>query len=140
MFVIAHVLSFFCACQKVLRYNFHQGYNFIKSFQTIGHVFLFIALYFSFSYSTHFFLTYIYFKLFFLLQNTLCFCNSPNWASLVSVVRNSPGQCRRCKKHGFYPCVGKILWIKAKQSTPVFSPGESHGQKSLEVRGITESE
>ena len=32
---------------------------------------------------------------------------------------------------GFDPCVRKILWIRAWQSTPVFLPGESHGQKSI---------
>ena len=77
-----------------------------------------------------FFLTYIYFKLFFLLQNTLCFCNPCNWASLVSNVRNLPAMQ---KMKGFYPWVGKILWIKAKQSIPVFSPGESHGQRNLTI-------
>ena len=31
----------------------------------------------------------------------------------------------------FDPWVGKIPWRKAWQTTPVFLPGESHGQKSL---------
>jgi len=39
-------------------------------------------------------------------------------------------QCRRCKKHGFDPWVGKIPW-RAWQPTPIFLPGESHGQRSL---------
>jgi len=30
----------------------------------------------------------------------------------------------------FDPCVGKILWWRAWQPTPVFLPGESHGQRS----------
>ena len=29
------------------------------------------------------------------------------------------------------PCVGKVPWRKAWQTTPVFFPGESHGQRSL---------
>ena len=29
------------------------------------------------------------------------------------------------------PWVGKIPWRRAWQPTPIFSPGESHGQKSL---------
>ena len=37
-------------------------------------------------------------------------------------------QCRRC---GFYPWVGKVLWRRKWQPTPVFLPGESHGQDSL---------
>ena len=39
-----------------------------------------------------------------------------------------PGQQkRRC----FYPWVGKIPWSRKWQPTPVFLPGESHGQESL---------
>ena len=45
-----------------------------------------------------------------------------------SVVKNLPGQCRRC---GFNPWIGKILWRRKWQPTPVFLPGESHGQRSL---------
>ena len=40
-------------------------------------------------------------------------------------------QCRRCKRQGFNPWAGKILWRRAWQPTPVFLPGESHGQRSL---------
>ena len=40
-------------------------------------------------------------------------------------------QCRRLKRGEFYPWVGKIPWRKAWQPTPVFLPGESHGQRSL---------
>ena len=40
-------------------------------------------------------------------------------------------QCRRQKRHGFDPWVGKIPWRRAWQPTPVFLPGESHGQRSL---------
>ena len=40
-------------------------------------------------------------------------------------------QCRRHKRHRFNPWVGKIPWRRAWQPTPVFSPGESHGQRSL---------
>ena len=41
-------------------------------------------------------------------------------------------QCRRYKKHGFNPWVGKIPWRRMWQPTPVFFPGESHGERSLE--------
>ena len=41
-------------------------------------------------------------------------------------------QYRRCKRCGFDPCVGKIPWRRKWQPTPVFLPGESHGQRSLE--------
>ena len=40
-------------------------------------------------------------------------------------------KCRRCKRNGFDPWVGKIPWRRAWQPTPVFLPGESHGQRSL---------
>ena len=40
-------------------------------------------------------------------------------------------QCRRCKRGGFDPWVGRIPWRRAWQPTPVFLPGESHGQRSL---------
>ena len=37
-------------------------------------------------------------------------------------------QCRRC---GFHPWVRKIPWRRAKQPTPVFFAGESHGKINL---------
>ena len=40
-------------------------------------------------------------------------------------------QCRRHKRHRFDPWIGKIPWRRAWQPTPVFWPGESHGQRSL---------
>jgi len=33
-------------------------------------------------------------------------------------------QCRRCKRHGFHPWVGKIPWRKKWQPTLVFLPGK----------------
>ena len=40
-------------------------------------------------------------------------------------------QCRRNNRCGFDPWVGKILWSRKRQPTPVFLPGEFHGQRSL---------
>ena len=40
-------------------------------------------------------------------------------------------QCKRQKRHGFDPWVRKIPWRRSWQPTPVFLPGESHGQGSL---------
>ena len=40
-------------------------------------------------------------------------------------------QCRRQKRCGFNPRVRKIAWRRTRQPTPVFLPGESHGQRSL---------
>ena len=40
-------------------------------------------------------------------------------------------QLRRSQRCGFDPCVRKIPWRRPWQPTPVFLPGESHGQRSL---------
>ena len=40
-------------------------------------------------------------------------------------------QCRKRKRLGFNPWVKKIPWRRAWQPTPVFLPGESHGQRNL---------
>ena len=40
----------------------------------------------------------------------------------------STWQCRRC---AFDPCIRKIPWRREWLSTPVFLPGEFHGQRSL---------
>ena len=46
-----------------------------------------------------------------------------NWDTLVTL--SLP------QRPGFDPCVGKIPWRRKWQPTPVFLPGESHGQSSL---------
>ena len=66
-----------------------------------------------------------------------------SWASLVAqMVKNLP-ECRfinaediacslpQSMGDGFHPWVRKIPWRRAWQPTPVFLPGESHGQRSL---------
>ena len=40
-------------------------------------------------------------------------------------------QCRRRKRHGFEPWVGKIPWRRKWESSPVFLPGKFHGHRSL---------
>ena len=40
-------------------------------------------------------------------------------------------QCRRHKRRGFDPWVGKIPWRTAWQPSPVFLSGELRGQRSL---------
>ena len=44
---------------------------------------------------------------------------------------------RRC---GFDPWAGKIPWRRAWQPSPVFLPGESHGQRGLVPYRVTESD
>ena len=72
---------------------------------------------------------------------TVCSCISglPRWHS----GKESICQCRRCKRHRFDPWVGKILWRRIWQLTPVFLPGKSNGQRSLagySPRGHKESD
>ena len=50
----------------------------------------------------------------------------PRWLS----GKESTCQCRRHKRFGFNPWVGKI-WRREWQPTAVFLPGKSHGQRSL---------
>ena len=38
-------------------------------------------------------------------------------------------QCRRLKRCGFHPWIRKLPWRRWWQPTPVFLPGESHGQR-----------
>ena len=45
------------------------------------------------------------------------------------VVKNLPANGE--DRHGFDLWVRKIPWRRAWQPTPVFLPGESHGQRSL---------
>ena len=89
------------------------------------------------------------------LQKFLCVCPTPNsdtkslncsppkqnWdKNLGSINLGFPDgasgkehacQCRRHKRCGFDPSVGKIPWRRAWQPTPVFLPEESHGQRIL---------
>ena len=39
--------------------------------------------------------------------------------------------CLQCGRPRFDPWVGKIPWRRVWQSTPVFLPGKSHGQRTL---------
>ena len=47
-----------------------------------------------------------------------------------SVGKEFTCQCRKCE---FYPWVRKIPWRRKWQPTPIFLPGKSHGQRSLEA-------
>ena len=54
------------------------------------------------------------------------------WASQVTLSGKEPDcHCRRYKRLQFNPWVGKIPWRRAWQPTPIFLPGELHGQRSL---------
>ena len=58
-------------------------------------------------------------------------CLRPQFSQVVLVVRKPPASTGRHKRCGFPPWVGKIPGRRAWQPTPVFSPGESQGQRSV---------
>jgi len=49
----------------------------------------------------------------------------------VLVVKNMPVNARDIRDTGSIPESGRFPWRRAPQPTPVFLPGESHGQRSL---------
>ena len=55
--------------------------------------------------------------------------------------KESACKCRIGRRYEFSPQVGKIPWRRKWQPTPVFVPGELHGQRSLvaTVHRVTES-
>ena len=64
----------------------------------------------------------------------LVFCSLGSYGltkCLLMVPSEPACQCRRFKRRGFDPWVGKIPWRKVRQPTSVFLPGGSQGQKSL---------
>ena len=67
-----------------------------------------------------------------------------HWTSqMVLVVKNPPANAGYIKRYGFNPWVGKNPWRTAWKPTPVFLPGESHGQWSLasySSQGLKESD
>ena len=53
-------------------------------------------------------------------------------SQVALVVKNLPANAGDGDmRHGFDPWIEKIPWRKAQQPTPVFFPGEAHGQRSL---------
>ena len=50
-----------------------------------------------------------------------------------TVLKESACQCRSLKRFGFDPWIGKILWRRKWQPTPVSLSGESHGQGVLQA-------
>ena len=59
------------------------------------------------------------------------YCMAFPWASqVVLVIENLPANAGDTR-HGFITWVGKIPWKRKCWPTPVFSPGESHRQRSV---------
>ena len=65
------------------------------------------------------------------LNSHLCTCGTSG--------KESACQCRRCKRRGFDPWVGKIPWRRKWQPTPVFLPGKSHEQRWATVHEVAKS-
>ena len=63
----------------------------------------------------------------------VCFCLATY--SCLDFPGGSSGKESTCQwrrwRSGFSPWVGKILWRRKWQPTPLFLPGEAHGQRSL---------
>ena len=79
---------------------------------------------------------------FFCTSALLAFLSHDLWLQPQALARSTPlpggasgkepaCQCMRLKRCGFNPWVGKIPWRRTRQPTPVFLPGEFHGQRSL---------
>ena len=71
-------------------------------------------------------------------QQELLFTSDGNlkWYSYFGFPSEASGkeptcQCRRHQRLRFDPWVRKIPWRRARQPTPAFLPGKSHGQRSL---------
>ena len=50
---------------------------------------------------------------------------------MVLVIKNLPANFRDIRDVSLIPGLQRFPWRRAWQPTPVFLPGESHGQKSL---------
>ena len=73
-----------------------------------------------------FFFSFLYLWVYFCLAIYSCL-NFPGGSS----GKESTCQCRRWRRSGFSPWVGKIPWRRKWQPTPVFLPGEAYGQRRL---------
>ena len=58
-------------------------------------------------------------------------CSVPGASQVELVVKKPPASVGDIRDMGSDPRCRKILWRRKWQPTPVFLPGESHGQKSL---------
>ena len=62
---------------------------------------------------------------------------------MVPMVKSPSANAGDLRDVGLIPRLGRSPWRRAWQSTPVFLPGESHGQRSLEgysLQGLKESD
>jgi len=64
---------------------------------------------------------------------TCCFAKFMSFCGLSRWLSSEEPTCqsRRCRRTRSDTWIGKIPWRRKRQPTPVFLPGESHGQRSL---------
>ena len=63
--------------------------------------------------------------------SAVCLVFPVNWASQVVQKESGKESAGQCRRHGFDPSLRKIPWSRKQQPTPVFLPGDFHGQRSL---------
>ena len=63
-------------------------------------------------------------------QTCLNQCREKSHGNPSMVFGGKESSCQ-CRRYRFNPYFRKIPWRRQWQSTPVFSPGKSHGQRSL---------
>ena len=80
------------------------------------------------------------------IVHCICFSFPPNRLKSSTSPGGASGQqpacqCRRCKRRGFSPWVGRIPRRRTWQAAPVALPGESYGQGAWQatVHGVTKS-
>ena len=67
-------------------------------------------------------------------KNTYHFLSCTTIMTLANITVLKPlarASCLQCGRPEFNPWVGKILWKRQWQPTPVLLPGKSHGRRSL---------
>ena len=52
-------------------------------------------------------------------------------SQVVLAVKNPPANAEDIRVTGLIPRSGRFPWRRAWQPTPIFLPGDSHGQKNL---------
>ena len=74
-------------------------------------------------------------------RNGTCLFLSPALTGRFFTPGSDRKECLQCRRPRFHPCVGKIPWRREWLPTPVFLPGEFHGQRSLgaPAHGVTKN-
>ena len=65
------------------------------------------------------------------MTEQLHFHLTKNLTTYIFLISTSQVESQRVFNQTFDPCIWKMPWSGAWQLTPVFLPGESHGQRSL---------